>query len=92
MKSLKSTALLLAVLAVAPGCAARQAQEYVVRCNTAGLAQHDFQTTDATTLGRVTGLLMAPRAAVKPVDLRVSGSIATASCTGDVSVAFVLDP
>jgi hypothetical protein len=81
-------------LAGASGCAVHQTQEYVVSCNVQGVAQHDFQTTDASLLSRVSGLLIAKPAAgepgsVRPVGVQFSGTVASVACQRpDSSVAF----
>jgi hypothetical protein len=100
-----STASRLSIVALAAasllggaGCLAHESQEFVVRCNVGGIAEHDFASTDAAKRARVEGLLIAPRSggrpsSIEPVDVRFTGAVAYASCQRPgAAVAFLLPP
>jgi hypothetical protein len=80
------------------GCVVHQAQEFVVPCAANGRAEHDFETTDAVTLARVSGWMVSPSAGrqpsrVQPVGVQFAGSVASVSCERpNASVAFLLAP
>jgi hypothetical protein len=90
-------ALAAASLLGGTGCLAHESQEYVVRCNAGGVAEHDF-ATDAAKISHVEGLLIAPRrgdrpSSLEPVPVRFTGTVAYASCQRpDATVAFLLPP